>query len=274
MGKLKAQIKELFYKFGFSALLDKLLFRIAFFKNKKRNFLYKNSNSNITFPPDYCLYETYQLNYQLYIEDGNLSAKEIIEWTTKYISTTQINILEWGCGVSRTTRHIHKYINQHSQIFACDINKEMIEWNEKYINNVSFSTISYKPPTNYFNSQFNLIYCISVFTHIDALVQDKWIKEIHRILNTNGIFLFTTHGSKYLNKLLPTEQKELFANGVYTKSYYKKGHRLMSTYNLSNKFKLIIEKYFDLLEFYDGEKHPEKLGGQDLWIVRKSNNCL
>ena len=184
-------------------------------------------------------------------------------------------MLEWGCGVSRTVRHIHKYINnENSQIFACDINKEMIDWSSKNIKDVSFSLIDYNPPSNYSSLQFELIYCIPVLTHIDAQQQENWIIEIDRILNENGVFLFTTHGSKYFDKLLTTEQKQLNEKGVFTKSYFQKGHRLMSTYNISSAFKQMIEKKFDILEFYEGEKHPEKIGGQDLWIVKKKAKTL
>ena len=266
---IKAQLKQLFYILGISATLDKLLFKVAQIKNKKSNSKYAKANYNISFPPDYYLYETYQLNYQQYIEDGNLSAKEIIEWTIKYISISEINILEWGCGVSRTVRHINKYTSNNAQIFACDINDEMIRWNTKNIENVLFSKINYNPPTTYFSEQFNMIYAISVFTHIDVSQQENWAKEIHRILSKDGVFLFTTHGSKYVKKLLADEQKTLKTTGAFTKSYFQKGHRMMSTYNVANAYESMLKKYFSILEFYDGEKFPNKIGGQDLWIVKK-----
>jgi hypothetical protein len=43
----------------------------------------------------------------------------------------------------------------------------------------------------------------------------------------------------------------------------------MSTYNSQEALTKILEKYFKILEFYDGEIHPTKTGGQDLWIVKK-----
>jgi SAM-dependent methyltransferase len=269
MQSLKVRIKQLFFSTGLSPFFDNLLFKYKYFKNKKKNASYKKANPSIVFPPDYYLYETYQLNYQFYIEDGNLSAKEIIEWTNKYAENKVINILEWGCGVSRTCRHLNKYINHSSKIFACDINDVMVEWDKQNIKNVAFSTINYNPPTRYDTSMFDLVYAISVFTHIDATQQENWIKEIHRILSKNGIFLFTTHGSEYFDKLLSSEKVVLNKTGSFTKQYFQKGHRLMSTYNLADSFKIILEKYFEVLEFYEGEKNIDKIGGQDLWIVRK-----
>jgi hypothetical protein len=46
----------------------------------------------------------------------------------------------------------------------------------------------------------------------------------------------------------------------------------MSTYNNPSKFKEIVEKYFIILEYFDGESNYSKLGGQDLWIVKKKSN--
>jgi ubiquinone/menaquinone biosynthesis C-methylase UbiE len=269
MQSIKALIKQLFFASGFSPFLDNLLFKFKYFNNKKKNLEYANTNSNIKFPPDYYLYETYKLDYQTYIEDGNLSAQEIIDWTNKYLAKNNLNILEWGCGVSRTCRHLYKYVPSNSKIFACDINKEMIDWNTNNIEEITFSLINYNPPTSYETNKFNLIFGISVFTHIDTTQQENWLVEIHRILAVGGIFLFSTHGNKYFTKLLKSERQKLNKSGSVTKNYYQKGHRLMSTCNKANFLKNIVEKYFNILEYYNGESHLEKLGGQDMWIVQK-----
>lgn len=266
---IKNYTKHLFYKVGLSPLFDLLLFKFQYYKNLSRNLSYLNQNKNVSFPSDYYLYETYQLDYKQYIEDGDLSAKEILEWTLKYIDKGKINVLEWGCGVCRTTRHLHKYLPENSTVFACDINTEMINWSKANVSSVQFSVISHNPPTSYKPSFFDIVFCISVLTHIDRLQQEKWLEEMYRILKDNGVFLFTTHGSYYHKRLLPIELKELNREGIFTKHYSKRGHRLMSTYNNSDKLKITINKYFEILEFYDGVNNFAKVGGQDLWIVRK-----
>ena len=267
---MKALIKNIFFKLGLSPLLDLALYQSSklrnFFKNKK----YKISHPHISLPPDYYLYETYKLDYKEYVEDGTLGAKEISEWTLKHIpQQNTLKVLEWGCGVSRICRHIHTFFPPSTQVFACDINKNMIDWNKKNIQNISFEVTDYTPPTNYLPNNFNMIFGLSVFTHIEINLQESWLAEIHRILNIDGIFLFSTHGNLHLSKLTKGEKEILNRDGGYSKSYYKKGHRLMSSYNDPDKFKTVVEKYFVVLEYYDGINHYDKLGGQDLWIVRK-----
>lgn len=43
----------------------------------------------------------------------------------------------------------------------------------------------------------------------------------------------------------------------------------MSTYNSPEALRKLLEKYFEIPEFYDGEIDQTKTGGQDLWIVKK-----
>lgn len=270
MGNYRAFIKNIFYKSHLVPVLDKFLYRFSRLVNRKKNSAFRKKNPHLIIPPDYFLYETYKLNYEEFFKDGEHTAKEIIEWTKEY--TRLEKILDWGCGVSRVVMHIDKFTDPHTLVYACDINKQMISFNEKSYKNVLYSLISYDPPTNYENEYFDLIYGLSIFTHIDAATQENWIKEIHRILSTNGIFLFTTHGKFFYHKLLHSEKKILGELGVFSKTYHQQGHRMTSTYNNPVMLRKLLEKYFGILEFHDGEADLTKTGGQDLWIVKKINH--
>jgi ubiquinone/menaquinone biosynthesis C-methylase UbiE len=265
---LKSTVKYIFQKINILPLLDKFNFIRAKWNNKKRNDLFVKNNPLFKLPSDYFLYETYRLNYAQYKEDGFVSAKEINEWSSKYLNETKV-ILEWGCGVSRIIRHYHNFINAESKLFACDINDEMTKWNKANIDNIQFDTISYTPPTLYKDNMFDFVYALSVFTHIEDTQQKSWIDEIARIIKPNGIFLFTTHGTNFHDKLSSAQLKELHKNGSYTVPYNQKGHRMMSTHNLSDVFKESLKDSFEVLEFYEGKHNLDKVGGQDLWLIRK-----
>jgi SAM-dependent methyltransferase len=267
---IKQLIKKIVYQTNTQHVLDKFVFIKEKIKNIAANKLFLKNNPNFVLPSDYFLYETYQLNYQQYKDDGLLSAQEIIDWAKPYINLQNSTVLEWGCGVSRIIRHLPELLPS-SKFFGADINAEMIKWNKQFIPVINFDLINYYPPTQYMPNTFEYIYAISVFTHIEDTQQENWLKEAHRILATNGIFLFTTHGKKYFTHLDNTENKALQANGVFTKSYKQKGHRMMTTYNHPKVFTQLIQKYFDVLEYHDGNINPNKIGGQDLWIVKKKN---
>jgi SAM-dependent methyltransferase len=269
MGNYRAFIKDVFYKTKLITVLDFILYRVSYWSNRKKNLIFKKANPALIIPPDYFLYETYRLDYEAFFKDGEGVANEIIEWTKKYIPPETKRILDWGCGVGRVVIHIDKFTEAGTSIHGCDINEQMISFNKKYGKNISYSLIAYTPPTNYKNEYFDLIYGLSILTHIEPSMQENWIREIYRMLNTNGIFLFTTHGRYFYSKLLQSEKQLLDLHGVFSKTYSKKGHRMMSTYNSPEALEKLLEKYFEILEFHDGEIDQSKTGGQDLWIVKK-----
>ena len=250
-------------------VLDQLNFWVAKIKNYSDNSSFKKEAPGFKLPSDYFLYETYRLNYRQYQEDGILSAKEILEWTKPYL-TQLSSVMEWGCGVARIIRHLPELCDNGTSITGIDINDKMIEWNKSNIPGIHFETIGYIPPTTLSGGKYDLVYAISVFTHIEADQQMNWVKEIHRLMATGGVFLFTTHGTAYDTKLSPHERRTLKDNGVVTTSYTQKGHRMMASYNDADRFKKLIQDYFSVLEFYSGKEYPDKIGGQDLWVVRKS----
>lgn len=269
MSNYRRFLKAVFYKLRLANFLDWILFRSSQIKNKKQNFFFRKQYPDFVIPPDYFLYETYVLNYKAFFEQGEESAKEVVEWTGKYIHSRKPRILDFGCGVSRVIVHLKKFVNKQALLFGCDVNEKMIEFNKNSYSDISYLHIPFVPPTSYENDFFDLIYAFSIFTHIRASLQETWLKEIHRILKSEGIFLLTTHGRHFDSKLLDSERKFLEKEGVYTKNYRQEGHRMMSTYNEPNSFRKLLQLYFDVLEFYDGSIDLTKTEGQDLWIVKK-----
>ncbi len=249
--------------------LDRLLYQLSRWQHKKINQLYLQQHPAAVLPGDYDLYETYQLNYKKFIEDGALAAKEIINWTKPYLNTAEPNILDWGCGAGRITKHILSY-SPNAIVYACDINESLIEWNKKNYANITFSTINNFTPTFYAPQFFDLVYGISIFTHIEEKQQKEWITELHRILKNKAVLLVTTQGSFYQDKLLPAQKKTLHQKGIYTQSYRQQGHRMMSAYHVSEYFRKMVQPFFTVLEYYSGASNPEKAGGQDLWILQKT----
>lgn len=265
---MKAFLKYILYQLHLAGWLDRGLFRFQQLNNKKINQQYLAQHPGIILPADYDLYETYQLNYRKFIEDGKLAASEIIEWTKPYIGSQHPDILDWGCGVGRIIRHL-KEQQPAATLYACDSNLKKIAWNKAHYSNIYFELCSNSPSTDYPSYFFDMVYGISVITHIEDGLQLPWLLELHRILKPNGILLLTTQGKNYFHKLLPGEKKILDENGMYTRYYPEKGHRMMSTYHQADYFGEFVTPYFFVLEYYDGEANPEKAGGQDVWILRK-----
>ncbi|HVW59081.1 MAG TPA: class I SAM-dependent methyltransferase [Puia sp.] len=265
----KAFIKDLFYRAGLAKLLDSILYKVSRYRHRKKNTAFRNANPSLAIPSDYFLYETYRLDYEQFFKDGEDTAKEVMGWTGKYFRQEPPRILDWGCGVSRVAPFIEKMTTPGTTVFACDVNSEMIAFGRRHYKTIHYDVAPYAPPTSYEDNYFHLVYAFSVFTHIEAGLQIAWLKEIHRILDQEGVFLFTTHGRLFQDRLLPAEQRYYQQNGAFTKTYGQAGHRMMTTYNAEETFRKMLHPWFEVLEYHDGAVDLTKAGGQDLWIVRK-----
>jgi ubiquinone/menaquinone biosynthesis C-methylase UbiE len=237
-------------------------------QNRQLNQNYLLDHQAIVLPTDYDLYETYQLDYRKFVEDGALAAKEIVEWTKPYLHTTNTKILDWGCGTGRIVRHIPLLLPD-AAVYACDINEQLIEWNRKNYRGISFNAINNFAPLLYAPVFFDLVYGISIFTHIEAERQEEWIAELYRILKYKGVLFVTTQGTRYRHKLLPWQQRAWHKKGIFTQNYRQKGHRMMSTYHTPEYFRKMVQPFFTVLAHYSGASHPEKAGGQDVWILQR-----
>ena len=70
----------------------------------------------------------------------------------------------------------------------------------------------------------DIIYGISIFTHLSEKMHFSWTKELTRVLKNDGILFLTTHGDAHKFKLLPKEQV-IYENGNLVVHGYKKEGR-------------------------------------------------
>jgi SAM-dependent methyltransferase len=107
-------------------------------------------------------------------------------------------LLDFGCGSGRLLAGWYVTASQ-IELHGCDFNEQLMTWAQ---NNLSHSIKCIKndliPPLPYSNDQFELIYLISVFTHLSLDTQKKWIEEFKRILKVGGYILLSLHGEAYV----------------------------------------------------------------------------
>jgi ubiquinone/menaquinone biosynthesis C-methylase UbiE len=273
MTAIKKNLKRILEKTAGVFFFKQIHFKLERGKNYFSNQQYRKRNPHVVIPPDVWLFETFQLSYQKYFEDGDLASLEILKWTKDLLPSELPTILDWGCGTGRIVQHLHRH-HPYLLLYGADINKEMIAWNHQNIKDVYFSHISLNAPTAYPNNYFDMIYGISVFTHIPSIKQKEWVEEMYRIIKPSGILLVTTMGSIFRKKLFADEILQLENEGVYEKPFQEKnmllpGDRNYSVYETALFFENMITPYFLTLHFYDGSIYPKKFGGQDVWILQK-----
>jgi SAM-dependent methyltransferase len=102
-------------------------------------------------------------------------------------------ILDWGCGCGRVSRFAEKEWGE-DRVYGVDIDPVNIEWDQKNLSDDRYKLIEFVPALPFSENTFDLVYGISVMTHLKSSDQTAWLREVHRIIKPCGIALLTFHG--------------------------------------------------------------------------------
>ena len=102
-------------------------------------------------------------------------------------------ILDWGCGCGRVMRYLLEEVAPE-RVAGCDIDRGAVDWLGPATRGASIQAIAPDPPTRYPDSSFDLVYGVSIFTHLGERMQHRWLAELRRITSRNGLVAVTVHG--------------------------------------------------------------------------------
>ena len=100
--------------------------------------------------------------------------------------------LDFGCGCGRTLLWLARQFPD-VRWHGTDVDAESIEWCRSSIPGGVFSVNGPLPPLPYTDASFDLIYGVSVFTHLSEQHQKAWLPELRRILKPGGLLLLSFH---------------------------------------------------------------------------------
>jgi SAM-dependent methyltransferase len=108
-------------------------------------------------------------------------------------------VLDFGCGAGRTLQALAPHA-AGAELSGCDIQEEGIAWARANLS-MRFFLNSELPPLDVPDGAFDLVYGMSVFTHIGERWA-AWAAEMHRILAPGGFGVFTFLGEGMWAELL------------------------------------------------------------------------
>ncbi len=263
---MKTIISNILRKLWILSYVDKIRYYLHFFIKFKDSREFKRENPQIKLPPSYLIYESFNLNYHNYYYGGKESAIWLLEHLKKYKELRNVNILDWGCGPARIIRHLPELLDSSCSIYGCDYNSKSIIWNKNHISKINFSLNSINPPLSYVDNSFDVIYGISIFTHLTEELHYKWFDELVRVSRNNSVILLTLAGEVFKFKLTQEEAKIFNSGQILAKGNTKIGHRTYTTYHPETFAQKLFSNY-QILEHIKGEMKNGK-PQQDIWIIK------
>jgi SAM-dependent methyltransferase len=115
-------------------------------------------------------------------------------------------ILDFGCAEGRMLRHLQD--GSERELWGVDINAERIAWCQQHLAPpLRFATTTTTPHLPFADGYFDLIYAISVFTHIGELADASFL-ELLRVLRPGGHVYLTIHDEHSVDVLLNRHRAE------------------------------------------------------------------
>jgi ubiquinone/menaquinone biosynthesis C-methylase UbiE len=197
--------------------------------------------------------------------NGRESAQYIIDSLKRHTSLENARLCEWGCGPARLIRHFPELLKGcNTELHGSDYNTRTIDWCRKNLPMITFSTNGLNPPLPYADGYFDVLYCVSVFTHLSPDNQERWLRECLRVLKSGGIFFLTVHGDTCTAGLSDSERKGYSIEGCVVRDGVTEGQRTYTSYNRPSFMRNVLLKDLEIAEYIAGTD-----GAQDIWIVRK-----
>jgi SAM-dependent methyltransferase len=132
---------------------------------------------------------------EVFLDETNAGVHAIRELLGERLRGT---VLDFGCGCGRTARHWRRL---GLDLHGCDYNPELVAWCRDNLPFMEVAVNDLEPPSPYEAGTFDVLYAMSVLTHLTEPRQLSWLADWRRILRPGGLLLFTTHGDSHRHKL-------------------------------------------------------------------------
>ena len=173
-------------------------------------------------------------------------------------------MLDFGCGCGRVTRNWAGL--SEVEVVGTDLSRPAVDWCRRNLPFARFEENGLEPPLVFEDESFDLVYALSVFTHLTADLQLAWRDELRRVLRPDGFLLVTTHGRSYLPRLEPDERDAFERGELVVRWGDVAGTNLCSAYHPERYLRETFAQGFAFVELDAEGAHGNPT--QDLVVLR------
>jgi SAM-dependent methyltransferase len=199
---------------------------------------------------------------------GKAVAATLAEAAAGYLprATRPPTVLDFGCGCARVLAYFKQ--TGDMDIVGCDVDPEAIAWCRATLGDIgTFRVNGALPPIDVPAATFDLIYSVSVMTHLPEEMQTAWLTELARIAKPGALLLVTTCGIDAVD--LSAQDRQVFG----AKGFAYCGGRLTpglpefyrSAFHSEAYIRRTWARFLEIMEF-----RPRAINNdQDLVVCRK-----
>lgn len=242
--------------------------------NSSELFL-KTSSENLPVPPS-ALWLGYGKDIEGYLKSGLDDVNKMLKILCGAgfsLESRQYPVLDLGCGGGRMIRHLQS-LAASTEVWGVDISVSHINWLKTHLSPpFNFAVNTTLPHLPFEDGYFGLVYCGSLFTHIDDLAE-SWFLEVRRVLRPGGFLYCTLHDEQTRKKLThepfhplakSLRSQSLLSNGDEIPDILIAGHSFDSNVFYSSRYlSTTVSRWFELVDTI-----PSAYGYQTAWILRK-----
>jgi SAM-dependent methyltransferase len=122
----------------------------------------------------------------------------------------RLRVLDFGCGCGRVLRWLVR--DPRLELHGTDVDADAVAWVRRRLPHVRAGVNERHPPLEAQAAAFDVVYAVSVLTHLDEDDAAQWLEEWRRIVRPGGIVVASVHGPDAF-PLAPHHRDELRRRG-------------------------------------------------------------
>jgi SAM-dependent methyltransferase len=185
------------------------------------------------------------------------------------------SVLDWGCGCGRVLQQLG--VGPQTGVRGCDVDGDNVSWCREHLPFAAFDATRPDPPLPCEDASFDLVYGISVFTHLGQQDESRWLQELRRVARPGAAVLMSVHGAQAMfhSKPDPAQMDSLCRDGILDVGanaalvgVVEEAQRYRDVFHLPEYVGRVWSRHFELLDILPGFISSI----QDLVVMRRSSS--
>lgn len=203
-----------------------------------------------------------------FVESGRRAAESLADFVGEHAGPLDefARLLDFGCGCGRVVRQ-WRDLAPTTRVAGSDRDRPAIEWCRRNLRFAQFEVNDLAPPLAFEDASFDLVYALSVFTHLPEDLQLAWMAELRRVIAPGGHLVVSTHGRAYADRLTTEERARFDAGEVVVRWEGVAGSNLCSAFHPETYLRTTLADGFAFVALRPkgATGNPE----QDLTLLRR-----